>query len=356
MQRKILHVDMDAFYAAVEQRDNPELRGKPVCVGAQPGNRGVVAAASYEARKFGIHSAMPSGQAKKLCPEAVFVRPRFDAYREASLQIRVIFLEYTDMVQPLSLDEAYLDVSHRPEPATLIAREILEKIKERTGGLTASAGVSYNKFLAKVASDYNKPEGITVISPEDAQGFLDDLPIGKFYGIGKVTETRLLDLGIYTGLDLKRFSRAELVKILGKHGNFYYDMARGIDNRPVGIRGVRKSLGKSRTQAKDLTDKKEILAVLRDIAEKVDAGMERAGKKGHTVTLKVRYSNFETITRSITVQDPLKDADRMMELVTPLLLEDTQAGERPVRLLGITMSGLIENEENYVQMKLIDEM
>jgi len=345
-------VDMDAYYASVEQRDDSKLRGKPICVGGRPNGRGVVQTCSYEARKFGVHSAMPASHAKRLCPEAIFVRPRFDVYKEVSLQIREVFHEYTDLVEPLSLDEAFMDVSERVEPATLIAREILKKIKERTQ-LTASAGVSYNKFMAKIASDYNKPAGITVISPEGAQDFIDDLPIGKFYGIGRVTEKRLVDLGIYTGLDLKRLNEEELVKILGKAGHFYYHMARGMDHRPVRIHRGRKSLGHERTFAKDMDDTDEMLEILNGLAGMVEKGLRKTGKKGKTVTLKVKYSDFTLVSRAATAPDHIWDAKTIMELITPLLLENTEAGERPVRLLGISMSNLIDVEDNYIQTKLI---
>ncbi|MEX2455980.1 MAG: DNA polymerase IV, partial [Balneolaceae bacterium] len=234
-QRKIIHIDMDAFFASVEQRDFPQYRGKPLLVGGSPQGRGVIAAASYEARKFGIHSAMPASKAVRLCPSAIFVKPRFDVYKEVSQQIRAIFLDYTDLVEPLSLDEAYLDVTenHKGIPsATLIAREIKKRIKEETG-LTASAGISENKFLAKIASDMDKPDGIYLISPERAEAFIEDLPIGKFHGVGKATQEKMERLGIHTGKDLKTWNEVNLVKHFGKSGHHYYRIARGIDNRIV---------------------------------------------------------------------------------------------------------------------------
>src|SRR5210317_1660639 len=234
--RKIIHIDMDAFYASVEQRDRPELKGKPVIVGGDPQSRGVVAACSYEAREFGIHSAMASATAYRLCPDAVFIRPRFDVYRAVSSEIRKIFCEYTDLVEPLSLDEAFLDVTKNymgMPSATLIAKEIKRKIYCKTGKLTASAGVSFNKFIAKVASDMNKPDGITVITPDMAEEFIDQLPIRKFFGVGKVTEAKMRSLGIQTGADLKRFQKEKLVEIFGKSGSYFFDIAHGMEHRPV---------------------------------------------------------------------------------------------------------------------------
>jgi len=245
--RKIIHVDMDAFYASVEQRDHPEYKNKPLVVGGSPQGRGVVAAASYEARKFGIHSAMPASRAVKLCPNAIFVKPRFDVYKEVSHQIREIFFDYTDLVEPLSLDEAYLDVTEnfKQNPsATLIAREIKRRVKQETG-LTASAGVASNKFLAKIASDLDKPDGLSVITPEEAEEFIEKLPIGDFYGVGKATQKKMLTLGIKTGSDLKTWEEIDLVKQFGKSGHHYYRIARGIDNRLVKPNRIRKLIGKN---------------------------------------------------------------------------------------------------------------
>jgi DNA polymerase-4 len=273
--RKIIHIDMDAFYASVEQLDNPELAGKPVIVGGRPDSRGVVAACSYEARRFGIRSAMPCAHAYKRCPEAIFVRPRMARYKEISEQIMRIFLRYTDLVEPMSLDEAYLDVTSniKQQPsATLLAREICQAILDETG-LTASAGVSCNKFVANIASDLNKPNGISVIEPDRVQDFLATLPIGKFHGIGKVTEARMLQLNIRTGADLRNCSRIELAEYFGKNGNFYYDIVRGRDPRPVRTSRVRKSVGSERTLKEDTTDMDEISALLESLVGQVSTVM-----------------------------------------------------------------------------------
>ena len=267
--RKIIHIDMDAFYASVEQRDNPQLRGKPVIVGGQPDKRGVVAACSYEARKFGVHSAMSSARAHTICPQAVFVYPRFDKYRAASAVIMEIFHEYTYLVEPLSLDEAFLDVTRNKkgiESATQIARQIRREIFDKTG-LTASAGVSYNKFLAKVASDYRKPDGLTVVVPDKAQSFIDHLPIRKFSGVGKVTEKKMLGLGIRTGEDLRKLSRDDLIRIFGKYGAYFYNIAHGMDSRPVTTERIRKSLGKEITLGEDIANTGEMVTILENIAQ-----------------------------------------------------------------------------------------
>ncbi|CAB1061728.1 DNA polymerase IV (EC [Olavius sp. associated proteobacterium Delta 1] len=260
--RKIIHLDMDAFYASVEQRDTPELKGKPVIVGGDPNHRGVVAACSYEARKFGIHSAMASSTAYKLCPDAIFIRPRFDVYKAVSSEIREIFHEYTNLVEPLSLDEAFLDVTENFKEmvsATLIAKEIKNQIYSRTGRLTASAGVSFNKFLAKVASDINKPDGITVVTPEMAASFIDRLPIRKFFGVGKVTEEKMIGFGIKTGADLKKYKKEKLIQIFGKSGNYFYNIAHGKDDRPVEPNRIRKSIGKETTLPEDIDDTDQML-------------------------------------------------------------------------------------------------
>jgi DNA polymerase-4 len=342
--RKIIHIDMDAFYASVEQRDRPELKGKPVIVGGDPNSRGVVAACSYEARKFGIHSAMPSSRAYKLCPHAVFLRPRFDVYRSVSNDIREIFQEYTDIVEPLSLDEAFLDVTKNKRgitSATLIAQEILKKIYEKTGQLTASAGVSFNKFLAKVASDFNKPNGITVITPDDATDFIDKLPIRKFFGVGKVTEEKMHNLGIETGVDLKRMEKERLINIFGKAGNYFYNIAQGIDNRPVETEWIRKSIGKETTFSEDIDDKEQMIEILTQLAVKIENILKRDGREGMTVTLKVKYFDFQSITRRITVSEPIAGADIIMKYV-PSLLDNTEAGMKKVRLLGISISNFTD--------------
>ncbi|MBW2689724.1 MAG: DNA polymerase IV [Deltaproteobacteria bacterium] len=339
--RKIIHVDMDAFYAAVEQRDNPQLRGKPVIVGGNPGSRGVVATCSYEARRFGIHSAMSSVRAYRLCPQAIFVRPRFEAYHAVSLQIRELFNEYTDLVEPLSLDEAFLDVTDNKKGikfATRVAREILREISHRTE-LTASAGVSYNKFLAKVASDVNKPAGLTVVIPEQAEAFIAELPIRRFHGVGRVTEKRMLARGIASGSDLRQRSLEELQRLFGKSGQYFYDISRGIDNRVVVPNRVRKSIGKETTLDEDCSDKGEMMIILGKLAERVAALVQVYKTSGLTLTLKVRYGDFQSVTRSHTQANPVDDAETML-LLAETLLDKTEAGLRPVRLLGLTVSNL----------------
>jgi DNA polymerase-4 len=337
---KIIHIDMDAFYASVEQRDRPGLKGKPVIVGGDPQSRGVVAACSYEARKFGIHSAMASSTARRLCPGAVFIRPRFEVYKSVSSQIRDIFCEYTDLVEPLSLDEAFLDVTQNRKgmkSATLIAREIKKKIYERTGKLTASAGVSFNKFLAKVASDVNKPDGITVIPPEAADEFIEQLPIRKFFGVGRVTEEKMHGLGIKTGADLRKFDKTRLIQLFGKTGGYYYDIAHGLDERPVDPDRIRKSIGKETTLPEDIDDIEQMVEILENLSFKVENSLISSEARGRTVTLKVKYFDFKSITRSITVEEPVESAVTIMKYVTPLLSK-TAAGEKKVRLLGITIS------------------
>jgi len=339
--RKIIHIDMDAFYASVEQRDNPSLRAKAVIVGGAPDSRGVVATASYEARKFGVHSAMPSAQAKRLCPHGIFIKPRFDVYREISHQIREIFFEYTDLVEPLSLDEAYLDVTenHKGNPsATLIAQEIRKRIKEETG-LTASAGIAPNKFLAKVASDINKPDGMKVIIPNEAESFIETLPIGKFHGIGKVTERRMQSLGIETGADLKKWSEFDLIEHFGKVGSYYYGIARGIDEREVKAHRIRKSIGAENTFSRDHDDTLWMEKQLDEIAFKVAGRLEKSHTKGRTVTLKVRFANFQRITRSLTLIQSVADTGTIASVAKELLTQ-TEAGQRKIRLLGITVSNL----------------
>mgnify|MGYP002397942177 CR=1 FL=1 len=340
-ERKIIHVDMDAFYASVEQRDNPQLRGRPVIVGGDPGSRGVVATCSYEARRFGIHSAMSSARAYQLCPQALFVRPRFDAYRAVSLQIRELFHEYTDLVEPLSLDEAFLDVTeNKPgiEYGSRVAREILQQVHERTG-LTASAGVSYNKFLAKIASDVNKPAGLTVVTPEQAQAFIAELPIRRFHGVGRVTEKRMLAHGIATGADLRQRSLEDLQRWFGNSGPYFYNIARGIDHRPVVPNRVRKSIGKETTLNEDCSDKGEMMLILARLAEKVAALLQARSTSGLTLTLKIKYDDFQNVTRSHTQSEPIEQPEVMLALAAELL-KKTEAGARPVRLLGLTVSNL----------------
>jgi len=345
-QRKIIHIDMDAFYASVEQRDNPALKGKPVIVGGDPASRGVVATCSYEARKFGIHSAMASSLALRLCPQAVFIRPRFDVYIQVSRQIRRLFHDYTDLVEPLSLDEAFLDVTENKKNmpyATDIAREILQRILAETG-LTASAGVSFNKFLAKVASAYKKPRGLTVITPKNADRFIDGLPIRKFYGVGQVTEKKMLSLGIKTGADLKKRSREELVESFGKVGHYYYDIAHGLDDRPVEPKRTRKSLGMERTFARDLDNPQEMLAILQDMAQQLAEDIKRHHIIGRTLTLKVKYYDFKSITRGITPGEDLSGAESIIRYL-PQLLEKTDVKQKKVRLLGISISNFLSPVE-----------
>jgi DNA polymerase-4 len=343
--RKIIHIDMDAFYASIEQRDNPELKGRPVIVGGTPDKRGVVAACSYEARKFGIHSAMSSRSAYKLCPKAIFIRPRFDIYRAVSAQIREIFYEYTDLIEPLSLDEAFLDVTDnkkRMRSATLIAQEIKNKIYKKTG-LTASAGVSFNKFLSKVASDMNKPDGLTVITPEEANEFIDEIPIRKFFGIGEVTEKKMLDMGIKTGADLKKIDKSKLIEIFGKVGGHYYNIVHGEDDRPVNPYRIRKSIGKETTLGEDIDNKEQMIDILNQLALEVEGLLKKHDVKGKTITLKIKYFDFQNITRSITVEKPvILRADIMKHI--KVLLGKTDAGRKKVRLLGIAISNFLDKD------------
>ena len=343
--RKILHIDMDAFYASVEQRDNPDLRGRPIVVGGSPESRGVVAACSYEARAFGIHSAMPSSRAAKLCSDVVFLRPRFNAYREASTKIHQVFKQYTDMIEPLSLDEAYLDVTEfaqKKGSATLVAQQIKDQIKSQVQ-LTASAGVSYNKFLAKIASDMDKPDGLYVIRPEVARAFIEELEIRKFFGIGKVTEKKMQALGIYKGADLKKLSKIQLQTQFGKSGNYYYNIARGIDERPVQAHRERKSLGNETTFENNLVDKKEIWRTLKGLSTKLAEMAERRGLMARTLTLKVRYADFQLITRSKTTDPPMQSLEDILATL-PELLQKTEVGSRPIRLIGVTFANFRDKE------------
>ena len=339
--RKIIHIDMDAFFASVEQRDFPQLRGRPVIVGGRPESRGVVAACSYEARKFGVHSAMPSAQAAKLCKDAIFVPHRFDAYREASAGINRVFKCFTDMIEPLSLDEAYLDVTQCAREigsATEVANLIKQQIKKEIN-LTASAGISYNKFLAKIASDMDKPDGLYVIRPEVAEAFVEQLDIRKFFGVGKVTEKKMHALGIYNGGDLKRLSEVELQTQFGQSGGYYHRVARGIDERPVRSHRVRKSIGKETTFEANLTNKASIWQTLLGIAERLEGILEAKQLVAKTVTLKVKYSDFQLNTRSKT--DVLGFISKQeITGVLPELLQKTEVGKRPIRLVGISLSNL----------------
>ena len=351
--RKIIHIDMDAFYASVEQRDFPELRGKPVIVGGAPDKRGVVAACSYEARKFGIHSAMPSSRAYRLCPQAIFQRPRFEVYRQVSTEIREVFERYTDAIEPLSLDEAYLDVTHsdlHQGSATLIARNIKQDINEKTQ-LIASAGVSYNKFLAKMASDMDKPDGLYVIRPEQGPGFIEQLAIGKFYGIGKATEAKMKSLGIHSGKELREWSLEKLVSRFGKSGNYYYQIARGTDEREVVSSRERKSLGTETTFEHDLSDKAEMLEILHSLAAKVVQYLVKRELCAKTLTIKVKYADFTQVTRSQTMDEAFDKLECILPAL-PLLLDKTEAGEKKVRLLGVTASNLNTPSNNKEQSQI----
>lgn len=353
--RKIIHIDMDAFYASVEQRDNPRLKGKPVIVGSDPDKRGVVCTCSYEARKFGVRSAMPSRQAAKLCPHGVFLYPRFEAYRQVSQQIREIFYEVTDLVEPLSLDEAYLDVTHNKKgesSATRLAIEIKKRIFKETK-LTCSAGVSYNKFLAKVASEYKKPNGLFVIRPEKAKAFLEELPIEDFYGVGKVTKEKMHALGIYNGEDLKQAGIDKLTHYFGRSGVFYYSLALGEDDREVNPYRERKSYGKEVTLEKDLLEKEELLEVLAELSKELWEYLEKKQQHGRTITLKVKYADFTQVTRRRTFNEPLNGANRLLGEAAALL-DKTDAGMEPVRLLGIAISNCPPQDDTprYCQLLL----
>jgi DNA polymerase-4 len=338
--RKIIHIDMDAFYASVEQRDNPDLRGKPVAVGGSA-ERGVVAAASYEARKFGVRSAMPSVTAKRQCPDLIFVKPRFEVYKAISRQIREIFAEHTTIIEPLSLDEAYLDVTENLQGIPLardIALRIREKIKAETG-LNASAGISYNKFLAKLASDHRKPNGQFVISPEMGPAFVETLPVGKFHGIGPATSARMNAFGIFSGLDMRNQTLQFMNANFGKSGAYYYWISRGVDERPVRANRTRKSVGAENTFSNDLTQAETMIAEIEPLIDKVWRHCESVGTRGRTVTLKVKFSDFEIITRSRSISSTVANRDGLAEVAIGLL-RDNMPFPKPVRLLGVSLSSL----------------
>ncbi|HJD93284.1 DNA polymerase IV [Bacteroides coprosuis] len=354
--RKIIHVDMDAFYASVEQRDNPDLRGKPIVVGSEH-KRGVVAAASYEARVFGVRSAMPSVKAKKLCPNLVFVDGRMSVYKQVSSQIHEIFHRYTDCIEPLSLDEAFLDVTKNKvgyDLAVDIAREIKQCIHEELN-LVASAGVSYNKFLAKIASDYRKPDGLCTIHPSQAQKFIKQLPIESFWGVGPVTAKKMHKMGIHTGKDLLEWSLSGLVHDFGKMGGLYYNFARGIDNRPVEAIRIRKSVGCETTLTKDITRQSSVIIELYHIANELVERVGRSQFKGFTLTLKVKFHDFTQITRSCTALDTFETLDEILPVAKDLM-KQVDYENNPIRLIGLTVSNPRNEDDSidseYIQLKL----
>lgn len=345
--RKIIHVDMDAFYASVEKRENPELEGKPVIVGGNPHERGVVATCSYEARAYGIHSAMSSRMAYNLCPQAIFIRPRHELYKSVSLEIREIFSRYTDQIEPLALDEAFLDVTTNKKQmasATHIAQAIKQDIEAELK-LSASAGVSYNKFLAKIASDLYKPSGLAVIRPEQSEAFLTQLPIEKFHGVGEVTAKMLRKIGIRTGGDLRHLELDYLVSLFGKRGYILHDFARGIDRRPVQSHRCRKSVGAETTFKQDISGELEnVLEALEPIVQKVSYRMMVAHQKAKTLTLKIKYEDFTQITRSITLERPVQSIAQIKHYL-PTLLAKVEPTNKKIRLVGLTLSGCMDEAE-----------
>ena len=349
--RKIIHVDMDAFYASVEQRDNPDLRGKPVAVGGSR-ERGVVAAASYEARKFGVRSAMPSVTAKRQCPDLIFVKPRFEVYKAVSRQIREIFEEHTPIIEPLSLDEAYLDVTENLQKIPLardVALAIRAKIKEVTG-LNASAGISYNKFLAKLASDHRKPNGQYVITPAMGPAFVEALAVGKFHGIGPATSTKMNSLGLYTGLDMRNQTLEFMQANFGKAGAYYYWISRGIDDREVRANRIRKSVGAENTFSSDLTEFEAMVAELQPLIDKVWQHCDK-GSRGRTVTLKIKFNDFEIITRRKSVAIAVATRSDL-ERLSVALLQNEMPLLKPVRLLGVSLSSLQGDDQDEPQLDL----
>lgn len=351
--RKIIHIDMDAFYASVEQRDYPELRGKPIAVGHAE-ERGVVATASYEARRYGVHSAMSSQKAKRLCPQLIFIPGRMEVYKSVSEQIRDIFRDYTDIIEPLSLDEAFLDVTENKFDipyAIEIAKEIKRRIREELH-LVASAGVSYNKFLAKIASDYRKPDGLFVIHPNRAQHFIDRLPVESFWGVGPVTAQKMYQLGIYNGEQLKACSLNMLTRQFGKAGAIYYDFARGIDNRPVETTRIRKSIGCERTLEKDIYQSSSVIIELYHVAVELVERLSRKDFHGNTLTLKIKFHDFKQITRSITQTEELNELSTILPLAKQLMKEVDYA-QHPIRLIGLSVSNPKEEEHGvWRQLKL----
>lgn len=352
--RKIIHVDMDAFYASVEQLDHPELRGKPIAVGGGS-KRGVVSAASYEARKFGVKSAMSGYMAKRNCPELIFVQPRYDRYKEISKAIREIFLDYTDLVEPLSLDEAYLDVTTNKKgnpSATLIAREIRNRILEELG-LTASAGISVNKFIAKVASDYNKPDGQKTVNPEEVIPFLEALEIRKFYGVGKVTADKMYRMGIFTGKDLKGKSLEYLMDTFGKSGSYYYNVVRGIHKSEVRPHRIPKSVGAERTFNENLSSEIFMLERLQQIALELERRLKKENISGKTITLKIKYSDFTLQTRSKTLPYFISEGELIKETAKELLYQEVL--QNSVRLLGISLTNLNTGQKDPLKENIAKE-
>ena len=348
MLRRILHIDMDQFYAAVEQRDRPELRGLPVAVGHDAA-RGVVATASYEARRYGVHSAQSIQTAKRLCPQLIIVEPRFSVYKEVSGQIHQIFHDYTDLVEPLSLDEAFLDVTDNKRGMTLgvdCAREIKARIRQSTG-LTASAGVSYCKFLAKIASDYRKPDGLCVIHPDRALAFIDQLRVERIWGVGQKTKEHMHRMGIFTGADLRAVSLSHLTREFGKMGRVFYDFARGIDERPVVAEWERKSVSCERTFEKDLTTRSQLTIELSHAAEELERRIARSGFEGRTLTLKVKYADFQQITRSQTQEQTLRLKTDLLPLARQLAGQVDCSAQHPVRLVGLGVSGHAEDKKEF---------
>lgn len=352
--RKIIHIDMDAFYASVEQRNNPRLRGKPVIVGGSPGRRGIVATCSYEARAYGIHSAMSSSEAYRRAPHAVFItKPNYSEYLKISRQVRSIFLEVTDLIEPLSFDEAYLDVSQNKRSessATFIARWIRQEIFRRTR-LTASAGVSFNKSMAKIASDWNKPNGLTVITPQNKDFFLDRLPISKFWGIGKVTSSKMVRLGVHNGAQLRKLPLWKLTELFGKAGYWYYNCCRGIDGRNVELTHERKSIGREQTLEKDTNNLEQLSELLKELCAETWKSMEKHGLLGQRVLIKVKYYDFKTASKTCSFPRPIEKLTDLMRIGVRLLGE-FQIRNRPLRLVGISMSSLIGKNEKTKQLSL----
>ncbi|SEN64889.1 DNA polymerase-4 [bacterium A37T11] len=347
MQRKIIHVDMDAFYASVEQRDFPEYRGRPLVVGGSPDKRGVVATASYEARRFGIRSAMSSRRAAQLCPEVLFVLPRFDVYKRVSRAIRAIFARYTDLIEPLSLDEAYLDVTVDKRgigSALDIARQIKADIKNELG-LTASAGVSINKFVAKIASDLQKPDGLTFIGPSRVTAFMEQLPVEKFYGVGKVTAEKMKGMNLFTGADLKNLSEQEMLERFGKVGRFYYHVVRGIDDRTVQPHRTLKSMAVEDTFLKDLTHLEDLELELHKLCLKLASRLQNQPLTGRTVTLKIKFGDFSQMTRTQSMKIGICNTDQIWTIALDLL-RLAGLNERPVRLLGVSLSNFSKMPNN----------